>query len=424
MKVLARGFLACMLIALLSGAVFAQATATDVQGQLDKLMKQVEEQKKQIESLQNTIKDMQGKQAAPAAPAAAPEVKVSSKYNINIYGKIKFDGIYDTNNMGREDFITYVPKNASGEDKATFNVRDTRLGIAVTGPTLNGWKASGRFETDFYGSDPSSNGQLRIRLAYIDMEKEGTGVRVGQDWVQIAALNPTTVDFAIMGYNGNLWNRVPQVTLRQKLGAGLDGLLTIYRGKWSDDDQGAPAAVNTQLHMPWIGGKVSYAVALFDERKSYFALGGSVRNGSAGDNDVTPYLAALELKIPISIVEIMGEVYMGQGLGFEYFHNGASGNYGTFNAQGHAILTHGGWLQASIKPVKDVTVNIGYGLDDPKNADVGSDFFQRSQYVFGNVFIQIFKDIQAAFEVANLKTDWTTGDERGTRFQTSLIYNW
>jgi hypothetical protein len=425
MKMLLRGFLACILISLLSGAVFAQTTATDVQGQLDKLMKQVDEQKKQIESLQNTIKDMQVKQAAPAAPAAAPEVKVNSKYNINIYGKIKFDGIYDTNNMGREDFITYIPRNANGEDKATFNVRDTRFGIAITGPALNGWKASGRFESDFYGSDPSSNGQLRIRLAYIDMEKEGTGIRVGQDWTQIASLNPTTVDFAIMGYNGNLWNRVPQVTLRQKLGAGFDGLLTVYRGKWSDDDVGTK--VNTQIHMPWIGGKVSYSAALFGEQKSYFALGGSVRNGSAGDNDVTPYLAALELKIPVYIVEIMGEAYMGQGLGFEYFHNGGTsltGDAGAFNAKGHAILTRGGWLQASVKPIKDVTLNAGYGLDNPKNADVGSDFFQQSQYAFINAFIQVFKDIQVGLEVANLKTDWTTGDERGTRFQTSLIYNW
>jgi hypothetical protein len=424
MKVLLRGFLACMLVFLLTGAAFAQAAATDVQAQLEKLMKQVDEQKKQIESLQNTIKDMQSKQAAPAAPVPAPEVKVSSKYNINIYGKLKFDGIYDTNNMGREDFILYVPKNAIGEDKATFNVRDTRLGIAITGPALNGWTPSGRFETDFYGSDPGSNGQLRIRLAYMDFQKEGTGIRVGQDWVQIASLNPTTVDFGIMGYNGNLWNRVPQVTLSQKLGAGFSGLLTVYRGKWSDDDAGAPSSVNTQLHMPWIGGKVSYSAALFSDQKSYFALGGAVRDGEAGDNDVTPYVAALELKIPISIVEIMGEAYMGQGLGFEYFHNGLSGNYGAFNAKGHAIMTRGGWLQASVKPMKDITVNLGYGLDDPKNADVGADFFQQSRYAFGNVFIQLVKDISVAVEAAHLNTEWATGDEHGTRYQTSLIYNW
>ena len=101
-----------------------------------------------------------------------------------------------------------------------------------------------------------------------------------------------------------------------------------------------------------------------------------------------------------------------------------SGNYGAFNAKGHAILTSGGWLQASVKPIKDVTVNVGYGLDNPKDNDVGSDFFQQSRYAFGNVFIQLFKDISVGIEAAHLNTDWATGDEHGTRYQTSLIYNW
>jgi hypothetical protein len=338
--------------------------------------------------------------------------------------------------MGREDFILYVPRNANGEDRTTFNVRDTRLGIAIEGSALNGWTPRGRFETDFYGSDPSSNGQLRIRLAYTEFEKEGTLIRVGQDWNQIAALNPSTLDFGIMGYNGNLWNRIPQVTLMQKLGAGFEGLVTVYRGKWTDDDSGSK--VDTQINMPWIGGKVSYTVPLFGEQKSYFALGGAIRNGEAGDNDVTPYVAALEVKIPISIVEIMGEAYMGQGLGFEYFHNGVVNSttpslstYGAFNAKGHAIMTSGGWLQASVKPIKDVTVNVGYGLDNPKDADVRNNakpeepfFFQQSQYAFGNVFIQLFKDISVGIEAAHLNTDWATGDNHGTRYQTSLIYNW
>ena len=420
MKILFRGFLACIFIFLLSGAVFAQATVTDMQSQLEMLMKQVDAQKKQIESLQNTINEMQSKQAVPAAPAAAPEVKVSSKYDIKIYGKIKFDTIYDTNNMGRDEFITFVPQNADGKDKATFNVRDTRLGIAVTGPSMNGWTASGRFESDFYGSDPTSNGGLRIRLAYIDFKKDGTGIRVGQDWNQIAALNPTTVDFAIMGYNGNLWNRVPQVTLRQNFGSGLDGLLTVYRYRWNDDDAGSK--VDTQIHMPWIGGKVAYAGKLIDpDKNAYIALDGAVRNGQAGDNDVTPYVAALELKLPIMFVELTGEAYMGQGLGSEYFHTGSGG---AFSAKGNAVLTRGGFLQASVKPIKDITVNVGYGLDDPKNADAGSDFFQKSNYAFGNVFIQLFNDISAGVEVAHVNTDWATGDEHGTRYQASLMYNW
>jgi len=423
MKGLFKGFLVVCLIAFLAAPVLGdEPTSKQLEKQMDKLMNQVKDmdaamkaQKQEIEALQKKIKEMQVKETAPAAApaAAAQEVKVTSKYNIKLYGKIKFDSIYDTNNMGKDEYITYIPRTADGKDKTTFNVRDTRFGVAIDGPSLNGWTARGRFETDFYGTDPSSNGQMRIRLAYIDLEKGGTLFRVGQDWNQIASLNPNTIDFAIMGYNGNLWNRVPQVTLHQDLGGGFKGLVTVYRYRWSDDD-------NAQIHMPWIGAKLAYSTPFMgSQQKAYVALGAAVRDGEAAGNDVTPYLTALELKLPFPFVEISGEAYMGQGLGGEYFNKG-----GTFNADGNAILTKGGWIQASVNPIKIVQFNLGYGLNDPKNADVRNDFYQKSQYAFGNIQVKLMQDITAGVEVAHVQTDWATGDQHGTRYQGSLWYNW
>lgn len=419
-----------------SGLSFAETNVQDLENQLQKLQKQMEElnaimkaQKAEIEALQNRIKETQKEKPTVAeVPATAPaEIKTSSKYKINFYGKIKFDGIYDTNNMGKDEFITYVPHNANGEDKATFNVRDTRFGIAIEGPALNGWVPRGRFETDFYGSDAvnSSNGALRIRLAYIDLEKAGTLIRVGQDWTPIANLNPNTLDFAVMGYNGNLWNRVPQITVKQNFGSGLEGLFTIYRYRWSDDDDTTAVSktrIDTQIHLPWIGGKIAYSTNLLDpDKKAYFALGGAVRNGESNDNDVTPYLTALELKIPLSIVELTGEAYMGQGLGIEYYrHSGG----GVFNTDGHAILTRGGFLQACVKPIKNVQLNLGYGLDNPKNEDVGSEFYRQSEYLFGNIQVQIMKDITAGIEMNYVETEWEHDKQYGTRYSTSLIYTW
>jgi hypothetical protein len=353
--------------------------------------------------------------------AAMGEVKVSSKYNILIYGKLKFDTIYDTNDMGRDEFITYVPKNADGDDRTTFNVRDTRLGIAITGPSLHGWNASGRFETDFYGYDPSSNGSLRIRLAYVNFKKGGTQIRIGQDWNQIASLNPSTVDFAIMGYNGNLWNRVPQITLTQDLGGGLKGLVTVYRYRDSDDDDKFGGVTNdVDIHMPWVGGKLAYSTHLFDsKKKAYLAISGAVRDGEANDNDVTPYVAACELKVPFGMFELTGEGYMGQGLGLEYFHHNNS-----FNDKGRAILTRGGFGQLKTHLMDNLQVNLGYGGDDPKDADAGDGIYQYSEYTFGNVMIDIMEDITAGFEVAYVETKWAAGREHGTRYQTSLWYNW
>jgi len=424
MKVFFRGFLVVILVAFLAGSVYAEPTVKDLQGQLEKLMKQVDDQKKQIETMQNKIGDMQTKQAPQAATAtAAAETKVNSKYKINIYGKLKFDAIYDTNDMGKDEFITFLPKAANGKDKATFNVRDTRLGIAIEGPSYNGWSTKGRFETDFYGNaaDSSSNGALRIRLAYLDFAKGDTSVRVGQDWTPIASLNPNTLDFAIAGYNGNLWNRVPQITVQQKFGGGLEGLLSIYRYRWSDDnDKFGSTDITTQIQMPWVGAKVGYSGLLLDpERKAWLALGGAVRKGEVKDNDVTPYLLALELQVPFNMFELKGEAYMGQGLGGEYFHKG-----GSFNTEGHAIMTSGGWAQLNVKPMKDLDLNVGYGIDNPKDSDVAGSFYRQSEYTYGNVIYQIMKDVSAGIEGTYVDTKWDTINQHGWRYTTSLMYNW
>ena len=106
-------------------------------------------------------------------------------------------------------------------------------------------------------------------------------IRVGQDWTPIASLNPNTLDFAIMGYNGNLWNRVPQITVQQKLGGGFEGLLSAYRYRASDDnDTFGSTAITPQIQMPWVAAKIGYSGLLLDaDRKAWIALGGAVRKG-------------------------------------------------------------------------------------------------------------------------------------------------
>lgn len=426
MKKLAGIFMFIFMLNFLTGTAFAEPTVQELQTNMEKLMHQIGEmetaikaQKDQIEALQKKIAELSSKETSLVAQAAQ-EVKTSSKYKVNFYGQIKMDAVYDTNDLGKDEFITYIPKTANGTDKTTFNMRDTRFGIAIDGPSLGGWEARGRFETDFYGTDlnDSSNGALRIRLSYIDFKKGNTLIRVGQDWTKIASLNPTNLDFGIMSFNGNLWNRVPQITIEQKLGGGFEGLLSIYRFRWKDDED--VSGLRTQLRMPWIGTRLAYSGTLFDrEKNAYIGLGGAIRNGKANDNQVTPYLVALEWQIPYKIFELRGESYIGKGIGTEYYHKG-----GAFNSSGEEIKIKGGFVQLNVKPFKDLQFTVGYGLDDPRDSDVGNNFYQKSQYTFGNVYLQLMKDIIAGFQVSNIETDWVNGTKYGTRYMSSLIYQW
>lgn len=51
-----------------------------------------------------------------------------------------------------------------------------------------------------------------------------------------------------------------------------------------------------------------------------------------------------------------------------------------------------------VKPIKNVQLNLGYGLDNPKNEDVSSEFYRQSEYLFGNIQVQIMKDITAGID--------------------------
>lgn len=94
---------------------------------------------------------------------------------------------------------------------------------------------------------------------------------------------------------------------------------------------------------------------------------------------------------------------MGQGLAIEHYrHSGG----GVFTTDGHAILTRDGFLQACVKPIKNVQLNLGYGLDNPKNEDVGREFYRQSEYLFGNIQVQITKDITAGIEMNYVETEW------------------
>ncbi len=42
-------------------------------------------------------------------------------------------------------------------------------------------------------------------------------------------LHPNLIDFSIMGYNGNLWQRLPQVTVKHQFNENFSGLATAMR---------------------------------------------------------------------------------------------------------------------------------------------------------------------------------------------------
>lgn len=406
----------------------AEPTIEEMEGKLLEMQIQMTEMRDQMELMHTQLAAMQEQEAedssapeakVPAAPTATTTPAPTSKYPLNFYGKVKADAIFDSNDLGTSELILFVPQDANGQSQASFTARETRFGIKTGGPTLGDWSSSAKVETDFYGSAPSSgSGSLRIRLAYFDMTNGKTSVRVGQDWLPISTLNPATTNFTIMGYNGNLWGRIPQVTVRQKFSDNVTGYASTYRCRNEEDDE---HGLSCDLVMPWVAAGVQLQGDIFGNgNPASFGLGGAFRSGDVEGKGVTPNLVSAEFRMPWEAVALTGEVYYGQGLGIEYLHRG-----GAFNLNGDPIRTTGGFLQLGIRAAKPVRLHFGYGLDNPRDEDlVADEFFRKSTYLFGNVYFDLASDLSVVVEGTQVKTTWSDGTKDGFRFQSSLIFVW
>jgi hypothetical protein len=423
-----------VLLTLLGSLARAEPTMEEMEATLLQMQGQMEAMRNQIATLQAQLGAMKDRETADGAtqsvsvlsdtPAKVDIHKsdppsITSKFPLHFYGKVKMDIVYDSNDLGNDEFILFVPQDANGESQTSFTARETRFGLDIGGPTFSDWVTSAKVETDFYGSAPSSgSGSLRIRLAYIDLAKGGTSVRVGQDWLPIATANPATTNFTILGYNGNLWGRIPQVTARRTFNDTFSGYLSTFRCRDVEDDE---HGLSCDLNMPWVAAGVKVQGHLIDDAKpATLALGGAYRNGDVEGESVSPNLLSLEFNVPWKALNLIGEAYTGQGLGIEYLHRG-----GAFNLAGEPIQTQGGFLQLGFQASPSFRFHVGYGFDDPRDEDlVDDEFFRKSTSLFGNVYYDFTKELSLVLEGTRVKTTWSDGPRDGYRVQSSMIFLW
>ncbi|GAB6076458.1 DcaP family trimeric outer membrane transporter [Desulfurobacterium crinifex] len=397
----------------------------------------VEALKAQIQQLQEQMAKLQAKLVElESQKGVGAKAVTGAKSGIKIYGKIKLDAIYDTHNMGTDQFITKLPVG-DREDRSTFNMKDTRIGFIINGPQVDDWKVTGRVEADFYGKvvNNDDNGGFRIRLSYINLNNgQGTNIRIGQDYIPIASQMASTLDFLSMGASGNLWDRVPQVTITQNFGNGFGILGTVWKSTATTDHVG--------MRMPWVGAKVFYKGDAFGTGKPlYIALGGAYRQGTdsidkkdnAGNviatykGDVDDYLIAVEWNIPFNLIfpmAVKGEAYVGQGLTSRDFLVFTNPHY-LDGTEVKELQTRGGFIQLSMKPFKKVGFNFGAGMNDPDNDDAKlSGDYEKNWRAFGNILYKFAPNVTFGFEVDHQETLYDGTVEHGERYIASAIYLW
>jgi len=372
-----------------------------------------------------------GMAALPTATCSAADV--TSSVDLKFWGRAIFNMHYDTATQ-YVDFMSYTTENKDNTTESfNFNPRDTRLGFAASQKSGD-WTYSGVFEMDFYGSNASNNLLPRLRLGFAEAKNgRGLSVRGGQDWVPVAQQNPGTIDFGVQSWSGNLWWRVPQLTMRYRSNQ-IEYLVGAMKHRISGTQE-------LQEKMPWLMGRIG----LYDlmGKGSLLALGGAWRSvtvdyqykqyaippGEEGHdpddytmavdhNDYTPYLAALEFVVPFgdSGIVLNGEAYYGAGVGREFVHYGF--DYNPAHPDGATeIKSQGGFASLKIPASPKIDLNFGFGMDDPDDDDMvaASVPYLKNTSFFGNLKYKVTKQFGWGLEICHFITD--KGPENEVTYQ-------
>jgi len=371
-----------------------------------------------LDRLEIEIKELRTKQTTTENVLSKAE-GVWSKYNMRIYGRVKVDLNYDTSEFKKyNDFIGVVKEDASN-DSVNFNPRDTRFGFEAS-HTDGNWTGKGRFEIDFYGANSGSNLIPRMRLGYVDLanNSSGTSLRAGQDWIPVAQQNPATIDFGVLTAAGNLWWRVPQVTLRQKLG-DVELLLSAMKHRRIDTDE--------EERMPWALARVAYNFG----DGNLVALGGGYQSNEYGQTgkDIDRSLVALEFKLNLGPVLLKAEGFWGEALDKDFLrYDMGVNNSDPKNPK--EIEAIGGFISLTANVADDLTISAGYGIDDPKNDDMktmkgtlGDRQFTRNSIAFINTWYKITKGVKVGAEIMYVETERFNSTDARLRYTLSTFYN-
>ena len=454
-------------VRILLSAVLLMITAEVCQADATSdLAKENAELRKRIERLENELEELkkivmqQAKQpsAIKAEPTPAPVPKLEetdlqkiaamieekstkkkpvwSNLDIQLYGRLKVDAAYDSSRTTTGNYVKWVDSESTNKNDNEFNLtaNETRFGINITGPEDDSVKTSGRVEVDFYGGDAENKSHLMMRHAYMKMDwpEDRFDVIAGQTSDVISPLYPSTLNYSVAWWAGNIGYRRPQIRLTKIFGLNNDVDLnlqgavarTIGRDDLTDSETGEDAGFpsfqgRVGLTFPFVGYKpTTVGFSSHWGREEYDI------NTSGGHKRFDSWSINLDLTQPVNKwLTIKGELFTGENLSAYLGGIGQGVNTDTYKEIG----SRGGWIAANLGPWDKWSFNIGASIDDVDDDDLtgGSDYKREyNRSIFGNVIYSINKNIQIGFELSQWHTEYKgERDADNLRAQTSLIYN-
>ena len=249
----------------------------------------------------------------------------------------------------------------------------------------------------------------------------------------ISPLNPSTLNYSVQWWAGNIGYRRPQIRftksyfLNDVIDLKFEAAIARTIGKMGDDFF-TPGDAGEDAGFPGVQGRVSSTFPLFGKRPTSIGFSGHWakeeldRTATGNPDHFDSWSLNLDLSQPVNDwLTLHAELFTGENLSA---YLGGIGQ-GVNTVTNREIGSRGGWIAARMNPWAKWNFNIGASIDDVDNSDLvgmtGGRQYNRS--IFGNVIYSINKSTQVGFELSQWHTEYQDQrDADSIRAQTSLIY--
>ena len=422
-----------IVVSLLSVVCAAPAAdSSDMAGENAELRQKVEKLDKELAELKKAVME-QGR----ATEAQQPR-PVLSNLDVQFYGYLKLDAAYDTSRTDDGNFAKWVERENNNSDDDQFNMtaNQSRFGMRINGQNGDAMKASGRVEVDFYGGGSQNKAHLMMRHAYmkLDWPDDRFNIIAGQTSDVISPLVPSTVNYSVAWWSGNIGYRRPQIRLTKELSLYAESDLklegAVARTIGRDDAIGGTES-GEDAGVPSVQGRASLTLPLFRPAPSIVGVSGhwgkeEYDTTTGGRNkEFTTWSLNLDFVQPVnSWLVLKSEVFTGENLN-AYLGGIGQGVITDTTKPNHfeEIGSTGGWVAASLGPWNNKHFNVGIAVDDVDSGDVNEGDRTLNRSVFANMFCSLNKNVEWALELSHWRTEYAgNGDAGSFRFQTALIY--
>jgi len=312
---------------------------------------------------------------------------VRAGIDTEVYGFVKLDAAWDDGKVDIGNFARWVTPGVVDPGQIHMTARQTRLGLRFHAPEAGGIDARGRLEIDFYGGTIENKSGLLLRHAFLTLlwTDPNFSILAGQTSDVISPLVPTTINYTVAWWSGNIGYRRPQVRLTQQFKAGRSTLIVqaAATAAIGAEDEGAP------------GGQGRIALSFpAPRRTAVVGVSGHVSNAA---NNAASWSGNLDLTVPIGAkLNLKAEAFMGQALA-GYF--GGIGQSYSDSLQAE-IRSQGGWAALAVGPFDKWAFNFGGGMDDPNDDDLVLGDRSRNVNGFGNVMYKIHTNVAVGAEAS------------------------